>query len=87
MNFSVVWRDSALDKLADLYVATSEDERDRMARGIESLNRRLADDPLNVGESRDGTFRIVFPPLLLVTFFVDEPRALVQVYGIARYGH
>jgi len=45
VNFTVVWRESLLDKLAELYLAASEIDRERMAQGIEGLNRRLAEDP------------------------------------------
>ena len=86
MNFEVIWKTVALDHLADVYVSLSVADRNRMANGIEGLNRRLADEPLEVGESRFSGIRIAFPALLTVTFHVDEPKRIVRVLGLARYG-
>ena len=87
MNYTVIWKTSVLDHLADLYVGSSLPERERMAQGVESLNVRLAADPLNEGESRGGALRIVFLPLMTATFSVDEPNHTVRVINLTRYGH
>ena len=42
--YDVLWREDLLDQLADLYVAVTAPERERMARGVQGLNRRLKDD-------------------------------------------
>ena len=86
MNFTIVWKSTVLDRLADFYVASSDAARQRMARGVENLNRRLAQDPLDVGESRHGGYRVAFPPLLMVTFSVDESSRTVRVVHIVRFG-
>ena len=52
------WKTAALDTLADFYVAVSNSERDRIAEGIELLNRQLSVSPFEVGESRDHGLRI-----------------------------
>ena len=46
--YTVIWLDSALDKLTELYVAASRAEQDRMASGIDALNHRLFEGPLDV---------------------------------------
>ncbi len=84
--YTVVWKTAALDHLADLYVAADPADRDRMAVGVEQLNAQLAADPLAVGESRAGGFRIAFPSLLAVTFAVQEANRVVRVTGVSRYG-
>lgn len=84
--YDVIWRTVMLDRLADLYVAAGVSDRERMARGVEGLNYRLAREPLDVGESRDGIFRIAFPPLLVVLFEVDEAKRVVRVVSVRRYG-
>ena len=84
--YTVFWRRSLLDHLADLYVAADVSERERMARGVEGLNRRLSREPYEVGESRGGRFRIAFLPLLAVVFEVNESEQLVRVVSVSRYG-
>jgi hypothetical protein len=84
--FTVIWKTATLDRLADLYVAAGVPDRDRMAAGVDALNARLAADPLDVGESRSGVLRLAFPPLLAVSFLVDEANRVVRVTGVSRYG-
>lgn len=84
--YTVFWRRSLLDHLADLYVAADVPERERMARGVEGLNRRLKSEPHEVGEARGDRFRIAFPPLLAVVFEVDEAEQVVRVVSVNRYG-
>lgn len=84
--FAVLWRTSALDSLADVYVGADAAERERIAAGVTELNRSLAINPLDVGESRAGHDRVAFPPLLNVLFRVEESTATVRVVGVKRYG-
>jgi hypothetical protein len=84
--YDVIWRTVMLDHLADLYVAATVPERERMARGIEGLNYRLAREPLEEGEARADGYRVAFPPFLFVTFHVDEVRRVVRVVSVRRYG-
>ena len=86
MNFTVIWKSTALDRLADIYVASSDTVRQRMAGGVENLNRQLEQDPLDVGESRHSGYRVAFPPLLMVTFSVDESSREVRVVHVVRFG-
>lgn len=80
------WLETTLDELANLYVAADRPERERMAAGVERLNARLAADPLDVGESRGGGYRVAFLPLLMVSFHVDEVNRMVRVTAVSRYG-
>lgn len=84
--YTVFWRRSLLDHLADLYVAATVPERERMARGVEGLNRQLASEPHEVGEARGDRFRIVFLPLLAVVFEVDDSEQAVRIVSVSRYG-
>lgn len=77
---------SALDKLAEIYVAAEPAERERIATGVEALNRRLALAPLEVGESRGGSLRLDFPDLFAVRFRIDEATFTVRVIAVGRYG-
>ena len=84
--FAYLWLESTLDKLAAIYVTLSLPEQERMAVGIERFNERLANDPLDVGESRVGGYRVAFPPLLKVSFHVDVAARRVRVTDVVRYG-
>lgn len=84
--FTVTWLDAALDKLADLYVAANPMDHDRMAAGVDALNRRLARRPLDEGESRGGELRVAFPDLLAVRFRVNTAARAVRVVAVGRYG-
>ena len=86
MTYEYRWLETALDKLAALYVDADVAERDRMAAGVERFNARLERDPLDVGESRVGGYRVAFPPLLKVSFHVDVVNRRVRVLDVIRYG-
>lgn len=84
--YAVIWKTFLLDRLADIYVLAGPGERTRIAVGLTSFNDRLAIDPFEVGESRDGGYRVAFPPLLQVSFHVDKASYRVRVTDIIRYG-
>jgi hypothetical protein len=52
--FTVEWTDYALDQLADVFVSLDLNTQDQLSKAVEVLNRRLAIDPLDEGESRNG---------------------------------
>jgi hypothetical protein len=80
------WTEEALDKLADLYIEVDVPDRERMAAGVQAFNARLAADPLAVGESQGGGYRIGFSPLLRVFFKVDMSARKVWVVDVKRFG-
>lgn len=84
--FAYHWLESTLDKLADIFIGLAPADRDRMADGVEAFNTSLANDPLSVGESRHGGYRVAFPPLLSVYFRVDVAKRQVLVTDVARFG-
>ncbi|MBA4191694.1 MAG: hypothetical protein C0467_27255 [Planctomycetaceae bacterium] len=84
--FKYLWLEATLDKLADIYITLDVSQRDRVAAGIELFNQQLATDPLEVGESRVGGFRVAFPPLLKVSFHVDVTNRRVRVTDVTQYG-
>lgn len=85
--YEYLWTDATLDKLTDIYVAAGVPDRERMATGVQAFNVRLAADPLSVGESRVGGYRIGFPTLLRVYFRVDVATRKVWVVDVKRFGH
>ena len=84
--YGLIWIDEAMDQLADAFVAATTKDRERIAASIESLNLLMRDDPFEVGESRDGTFRIAFSPLVSIIFNVSTSEQLVKVILMKRYG-
>lgn len=84
--YTVIWSDPALDDFADLYIAATPADRERMANGVEALNRRLATRPTEEGESREEDVRITFTPLLVVRFRVNLMTDTVRVISAERFG-
>ena len=77
--FDLTWSNTALDQLAEAYITSSAEDRVQMAAAVEALNTRLRADPLEVGESRAGAFRVVFVPRLAILFHVSEADRTVRV--------
>ncbi len=83
--FTVIWRHMALESLADLVVQANLEMQDTIERQVVALNRRLADDPLDTGESRTGGFRIAFADPIGILFHVDESNQVVIVVSCWAY--
>jgi hypothetical protein len=84
--FAVDWADYALDQLADIFVSLDLAIQDQLTAAIEALNRRLATDPLDEGESRNASFRVTFLGSLGVLFRVDAAKGEVEVTEVRWYG-
>jgi len=79
----VEWTESALDRLADLYVAVDRQEQDRIESTVQTINRMLADDPSSLGESRSGSRRVWFQDPLMIIFRIDPKERLVVVSHVS----
>ena len=86
MFFAVVWLDNALDDVADFYVTADLPTQARVSDALEALNRRLAKNPFDEGESRDGGERITFVPHLAIRFRIDQADQVVRVTAAKPYG-
>jgi len=76
----VEWKATALDRLADVFVAADPAARDEIERAVERINAELADDPERLGESRASeTRRVWFYFPLMVMFEVRRSEGLVLV--------
>lgn len=80
----VLWTPSARNDLADLWLKADSAQRQMITSATGSIDRRLAADPANEGESRPGGRRISFAPPLGVAFRVDQGRATVSVLRVWR---
>ncbi|MBP3958587.1 hypothetical protein J8F10_25340 [Gemmata sp. G18] len=78
--FAVIWRDSALDALADAFVQANTSTRDAIERAVIRFNNQLAADPNDLGESRSGAGRrIAYDSPCAIRFTVDTAGGTVRV--------
>lgn len=79
---SVEWHDRAKDRLADIWVTTTQTERDEVEQAVHDINARLDVEAQFLGESRRTNERVWFrhPLVVLYQFF---PGGLVRVAHVA----
>jgi len=77
VNFTVVWLPDAEAALTTAWLASSR--RAAITRASAELDRRLAENAANEGESRPNGRRITFEPPLAAIFRVDLDTATVTV--------
>lgn len=69
-----------------MFVSLDLSIQDRLTADIEALNRRLASDPLQEGESRSLPYRMTFAGSLGVLFRVESSNGVVRVTEVRWYG-
>jgi hypothetical protein len=78
--FTVIWRHSALDALADAVVQADQSTRDAIEQAVIRLNNRLASNPSGLGESRPGPGRrIAHDHPCAIRFTVEAADQVVRV--------
>jgi hypothetical protein len=84
MSFRVKWRRKAKQALAAVWLtAPDRNEVTAAAHRIEVILRR---DPLGIGESRGGDFRIVFDQPISLLYQVDPVRREVRIITVGPAG-
>ncbi len=83
MSFTVAWMPLALDELAAIWTAAAD--QNAVTGASHRIDQRLAIDPLNEGESRDGTERIAFEPPLRILIRVYAAERTVEVFSVGSY--
>jgi hypothetical protein len=78
MNYHVIWKAVAEQKLADMW--NHSQDRGRVAAAADSFDAAVQREPLNVGESRAGRTRVAFEGPLGFVFdvFPDSRRVVVK---------
>ena len=84
MNYTVVWRRRAEAQLAALWLRAANKEA--IAGYAEQIDRILARNPADQGESRVGNTRVWFHRPLCVLFQIDETAKRVIVMAVKWVG-
>jgi hypothetical protein len=84
MNFTVTYKPSAEQDLADLWLNALD--RQAVTDAANHIDSRLKRDPANQGESRGGQSRIVIEPPLAAIFEVNEADRIVEVLKVSWFG-
>lgn len=79
--YRVYWVPGALDELTRAWLRADSVERAAITTAVEIVERKLRDDPLAQGESRDEGKRVLIERPLVVVFEV-APR-----FSSVRIGH
>ena len=80
MKYTVIWKPSARQRLADVWIVA--DDRRAVASAADAIDRVLRDDPLEQGESRGGSARILIVLPLAVVYDVREDDRLVEILTV-----
>ena len=79
MNYTVTWGPVAEQRLAEVWLAASNQKA--VTSAAEQIDRRLASSPLTFGESRESSVHRVghYPPLgVEIEVIEDDKQVLVQ---------
>jgi plasmid stabilization system protein ParE len=79
VRFKVVWRQSALEDLAAIWL--EEQDRERVTRAANSVERMLSDDPRSKGDEFYGDL-LLTTDRLEVTYAVEDEDRLVRVLQV-----
>jgi hypothetical protein len=77
---SVVWSQTALDELSDLWVKADPAVRALITETTELLDRRLRTNAIGSSESRSGTLRIVLSAPLGASFQIEDDKTVLVVH-------
>ena len=80
MRYTVTWKPSVKQRLADIWM-TAPDRR-AVTEAANAIDRSLQVGPLDQGESRSGTARILIVLSLAVVYDVREHDRLVEVLSV-----
>ena len=82
--FTVGWVRSALDDLADLWNRADSTDRAAIASAANRIDRNLAVNPSELGESRPKGRRVLIELPLVVIFEIVEQDRFVRVLQVRR---
>ena len=80
MSYNVIWKRAADGQLASIWM--DADDRAAISHAARALDRRLALNPMEQGESRPSALRIAFELPLAVLYEIREDQRIVQVVAV-----
>jgi len=80
MSYTVTWKPSARDALAEIWLRSAE--RSSVAGAANSIDVLLRFNPAEQGESREGNSRVLIIRPLAVAFDVHEPDRRVDILAV-----
>ena len=83
MRYKVRWLRHAKNDLADIWTRAAD--REAVTAASYQIDQRLANDPANEGESREGDVRVTFERPLRVQFLVKEADRKVVVISVGDF--
>jgi mRNA-degrading endonuclease RelE of RelBE toxin-antitoxin system len=78
--YTVRWKRTALDLLTELWLQS--DNRSQINDAVEEIDRLLASNPHDCGESRSESIRVMFCAPLGVFFSIDDTSNSVDVLRV-----
>lgn len=82
MTYTVVWKPRQKRRLAELWMAAPD--RFAVTSAADEIDRRLRTSPLDEGESREGSFRLLIVAPLGVKYQVLEEDRVVEIVRLWR---
>ena len=80
MKYTVVYVPSAEDQLAEIWMAATD--REAVTVASDRIDRTLADDPADAGESCPDGYRVLIELPLVVYFHILEADRMVRVLRV-----
>ena len=78
--YTVRWKRTALDRLAELWLEAAD--RRSVTIAVDEIDRILATDPHNAGESRSEQTRVLFIAPVGVFFDIHDSTQVVEVLTV-----
>jgi hypothetical protein len=81
-RFTVVWIQSALDELAELWLTATD--RDEITAAANAIDDYLAQDPASKGIELSEGLRVLLAPPLKIIFATHDADRIVDVLRVKR---
>lgn len=87
MSYAVTWNPLATQRIDEAWAVADPRQQERIANGVDKIQRQLRTSPLTAGESRGSEIdRVVSRSPITVYYLVDARHRLVRVIAAVVYG-
>ena len=83
--YTVVWSDDALERVVQLWAGADTDIRVAINAAMHRIDKRLGDDPVNAGESRDADKSVCLEFPLGVLYKIDAQKKEIHIGKVWTY--